>query len=84
MIEIKQDKGPLTFKVKRQEIKHVKNERERGQDLLMASQNELKKIARQYQIEERRRQVSIMIAQGMTEVTMAEKLGVHNTTISKL
>ena len=51
---------------------------------LMASQNELKKIARQYQIEERRRQVSIMITQGMTEVTMAEKLGVHNTTISKL
>ena len=83
MIEIKQDKGPLTFKVKRQEIKHFKNERERGQDLLMASQNELKKTARQYQIEERRRQVSIMIAQGMSEVDVAAKLGVDNTTISK-
>ena len=49
----------------------------------MASQNELKKTARQYQIEERRRQVSIMIAQGMTEVSIAAKLGVDNTTISK-
>ena len=49
----------------------------------MASQNELKKTARQYQIEERRRQVSIMIAQGMSEVSIAEKLGVDNTTISK-
>lgn len=49
----------------------------------MASQSELKKTARQYQIEERRRQVSIMIAQGMTEVAIAAKLGVDNTTISK-
>ena len=49
----------------------------------MASQNELKKTARQYQIEERRRQVSVMIAQGMTEVDIAAKLGVDNTTISK-
>ena len=38
----------------------------------MTSQNELKKTARQYQIEERRRQVSVMIAQGMTEVDIAE------------
>jgi hypothetical protein len=49
----------------------------------MASQNELKKTAKQYQIEERRRQVSIMVAQGMTEISIAEKLGVDNTTISK-
>ena len=49
----------------------------------MASQNELKKTARQYQIEERRRQVAIMIAQGMSEVDIAAKLGVDNTTISK-
>jgi FixJ family two-component response regulator len=49
----------------------------------MASQSELKKTARQYQIEERQRQVSIMIVQGMTEVSIAEKLGVDNTTIFK-
>jgi hypothetical protein len=49
----------------------------------MASQSELKRTTRQYQIEERRKQVSIMIAQGMTEVTIAAKLGVDNTTISK-
>ena len=45
--------------------------------------NKLKQTAKQYQIEERRRQVSIMVAQGMTEVSIAEKLGVDNTTISK-
>ena len=49
----------------------------------MTSQTKLKNTARQYQIEERRRQVSVMIAQGMTEVSIAEKLGVDNTTISK-
>jgi hypothetical protein len=49
----------------------------------MTSQSELKKTARQYQIEERRRQVSIMIAQGMSEVDIAKKLVVDNTTISK-
>jgi predicted transcriptional regulator len=49
----------------------------------MASQSKLKQTARQYLIEERRKQVSIMIAQGMTEVAVAEKLGVDNTTISK-
>jgi hypothetical protein len=38
---------------------------------------------RQNQIEERRRQASVMIAQGMTEVSIAKKLGVDNTTISK-
>ena len=45
--------------------------------------NKLKQTARQYQIEERRRQVAIMIAQGMSEVDIAAKLGVDNTTISK-
>ena len=49
----------------------------------MASQNELKKTARQYQIEERRRQVAIMATQSYTEVEIAAKLGVDNTTISK-
>jgi hypothetical protein len=44
---------------------------------------QLRKTARQFQIEERRRQVVIMIAQGMTEVAIAAKLGVDNTTISK-
>ena len=49
----------------------------------MASQNEIKNTARQYQIEERRREVAVMIAQGMSEVDIAAKLGVDNTTISK-
>lgn len=49
----------------------------------MTSQVNLKHTVRQYQIEERRRQVSVMIAQGMTEVSIAKKLGVDNTTISK-
>ena len=45
--------------------------------------NKLKKSAKQYQIEDRRRQVAIMVAQGMSEVEIAAKLGVDNTTISK-
>lgn len=49
----------------------------------MASQNELKKTARQYQIEERRRQVMILLAQGMTEIEIGKKLGVDNSTVSK-
>ena len=49
----------------------------------MANQNELKKAAKQYQTEERRRQVSIMLAQGMTEIAIGKKLGVDNSTISK-
>lgn len=49
----------------------------------MASQNELKKTAIQYQIEERRRQVMILLAQGMTEIEIGKKLGVDNSTISK-
>lgn len=42
-----------------------------------------KKTARQYQIEERRRQVAIMVTQSYSEVEIAAKLGVDNTTISK-
>ena len=42
-----------------------------------------RKTARQFLIEGRRRQVSIMIAQSMTEIEIAERLGVDNTTISK-
>jgi hypothetical protein len=45
--------------------------------------NKLKQAAKQYHIEERRRQVSVMIIQGMTEVSIAAKLGVDNSTISK-
>lgn len=41
---------------------------------------QLRKTAKQHQIEERRRQVVTMIAQGMTEVEIAAKLGVDNTT----
>src|ERR671919_331246 len=42
-----------------------------------------RKPAKQYQIEERRRQVAIMVTQSYTEVEIAAKLGVDNTTISK-
>jgi DNA-binding NarL/FixJ family response regulator len=42
-----------------------------------------KKIARKYEIEYRQRQVAIMTAQGITEVEIAAKLGVDNTTISR-
>ena len=37
----------------------------------MASQIAIKKTAKQYQIEERRKQVATMIAQGMTEVEIS-------------
>jgi transposase len=43
---------------------------------------ELRKTAKRYQIEERRRQVVIMIAQGMTEIEIGRKLGVDASTIS--
>jgi hypothetical protein len=42
-----------------------------------------RRTAKQYQIEERRRQVAIMVTQSYTEVEIAAKLGVDNTTISK-
>lgn len=42
-----------------------------------------RKIAREFLIEERRRQVAIMVTQSYTEVEIAAKLGVDNTTISK-
>jgi hypothetical protein len=41
------------------------------------------RTARQYIIEERRRQVATMVMQSMTEVEIAKKLGVDDTTISK-
>lgn len=49
----------------------------------MASQNKLKNTARQYQMEERRKQVAVMITEGMTETEIAHKLGVDVSTISK-
>jgi DNA-binding NarL/FixJ family response regulator len=61
--------------------KHVWNEREIAQGLLIMTQ-ELRKTVKQYQIEERRRQVVIMIAQGMTEVEIGRNLGVDASTIS--
>jgi IS30 family transposase len=42
-----------------------------------------RKTARQFQIEERRRQVAIMVTQSYSEVEIAAKLGVDNSTISK-
>jgi hypothetical protein len=39
--------------------------------------------AKQYELRERRKQVAIMAAQGMTEIEIGQKLGVDNTTISK-
>jgi hypothetical protein len=42
-----------------------------------------KKTARQFQIEERRRQVAIMVTQSYSEMEIAAKLGVDNSTISK-
>ena len=42
-----------------------------------------RKTAKQYQIEERRRQVAIMVTQSYTEVEIAAKLGVDKTTILK-
>ncbi len=41
------------------------------------------KTARQHIIEERRRRVTSMVTQSMTEVEIAKKLGVDDTTISK-
>jgi hypothetical protein len=41
------------------------------------------KTVRQYIIEERRRQVATMVMQSMTEVEIAQKLRVDDTTISK-
>jgi IS30 family transposase len=42
-----------------------------------------REISKKFLIEERRRQVSIMIAQGMTEMEIGLRLGVDNSTISK-
>ena len=42
-----------------------------------------KKTAQQYLAEERRKQVAIMVTQSYSEMEIAAKLGVDNTTISK-
>jgi DNA-binding NarL/FixJ family response regulator len=39
-----------------------------------------RKTAKKYEIEYRQRQVAIMAAQGMTEIEIAAKVGVDNTT----
>ena len=47
------------------------------------TKQERKKSAQQYLADERRRQVAILVTQSYTEVEIAAKLGVDNTTISK-
>jgi IS30 family transposase len=47
------------------------------------TKQERKKTAQQYLAEERRRQVAIMVTQSYSEVEIAAKLGVDNSTISK-
>jgi DNA-binding CsgD family transcriptional regulator len=49
----------------------------------MANQTRLKKVSKKFLIEERRRQVALLITQSVTEIEIAEKLGVDNSTISK-
>jgi hypothetical protein len=47
------------------------------------ARKERKKTAQQYLAEERRRQVAILVTQSYSEVEIASKLGVDNSTISK-
>lgn len=47
------------------------------------TKQERKKTAQQYLAEERRRQVAILVTQSYSEMEIAAKLGVDNTTISK-
>ena len=47
----------------------------------MTKQN--RQTAKQYEIEERRKQVGILAARDYTEIEIAKKLGVDNSTISK-
>src|SRR5918995_6176653 len=47
------------------------------------ARKERKKTAQQYLTEDRRRQVAILITQSYSELEIAKKLGVDNTTISK-
>jgi HTH domain len=51
----------------------------------LTTQIEIKKTAKQYEIELRRKEIALMIAknQNITEIEIAEKLGVDNSTISK-
>lgn len=46
------------------------------------TRQERKKTAQQYLAEERRRQVAILVTQSYSEMEIAKKLGVDNTTIS--
>ena len=48
----------------------------------MTTQTEIRKTGKQYEIDERRKKVAVMAAQNMTEVEIAAKLGVDNSTIS--
>lgn len=47
------------------------------------TKQERKKTAQQYLTEERRRQVAILVTQSYSEMEIAAKLGVDNSTISK-
>jgi hypothetical protein len=47
------------------------------------TRKERKKTAQQYLTEERRKQVAIMATQSYSEMEIAKKLGVNNSTISK-
>lgn len=47
------------------------------------TRQERKKTAQQYLAEDRRRQVAILLTQSYSEMEIAEKLGVDNSTISK-
>jgi IS30 family transposase len=47
------------------------------------ARKERKKTAQQYLTEDRRRQVAILITQSYSELEIAKKLGVDNSTISK-
>lgn len=47
----------------------------------MTTQTEIRKTAKQYEIDQRRNKVAVMAAKNMTEVEIAAKLGVDNSTI---
>jgi transposase len=49
----------------------------------MVNQHKRKQTAQQLQMEQRRKEVIVLAAQGLTETEIAHKLGVDNTTISK-
>jgi DNA-binding transcriptional regulator GbsR (MarR family) len=45
--------------------------------------SQTRKVSKKYLLGKRRKQVASMTVQGLTDLQMAEKLGVDNTTISK-